>query len=289
MKIIIDCPGQTCNRFWSFAALIAEGLEKRERVVVLHPDALLSDYPNLLKSDVISFPFFSVLLIRILGFKKYASFLFYVFNNRYVLKLYPRIEKLFPKVRFIKAWDYRGENKYFDSQKKLIQSIFKPVEKITYKVDNLLATHRKTYDCIVGIHIRRGDYKEWLQGRYFYSLSQYYAVMLKINALFPEKNILFMIASNERIDCSFFHGLNTSYIPNSNGTEDLYLLSKCDYIAGPLSTYSRWASFVGEVPLYVIEDPDNREITRSDFSGIIDLYHTKSGKEFINYTALGRY
>ena len=37
------------------------------------------------------------------------------------------------------------------------------------------------------------------------------------------------------------------------GTEigDLYSLAACDYIIGPPSTYTQWASFYGQVPRFV--------------------------------------
>ncbi|MFN5837557.1 MAG: hypothetical protein ACK47J_12755, partial [Pseudanabaena sp.] len=36
--------------------------------------------------------------------------------------------------------------------------------------------------------------------------------------------------------------------------EDLYSMAKCDYLIGPPSTYSMWASFYGMVPLLHIYD-----------------------------------
>jgi len=35
--------------------------------------------------------------------------------------------------------------------------------------------------------------------------------------------------------------------------EDLYLLGYCDYIVGPNSSFSQWASFWGGVPLHVLD------------------------------------
>jgi hypothetical protein len=34
--------------------------------------------------------------------------------------------------------------------------------------------------------------------------------------------------------------------------EDLYALASCDYIIGPPSTFSQWASFYGNVPRYMV-------------------------------------
>jgi len=35
--------------------------------------------------------------------------------------------------------------------------------------------------------------------------------------------------------------------------EDLYALAECDYIIGPPSTYTLWASFYGDTPLWFME------------------------------------
>jgi hypothetical protein len=47
--------------------------------------------------------------------------------------------------------------------------------------------------------------------------------------------------------------------------EDLHALSLCDYIlASTYSSYSRWASFYGNVPLYQVDDP-GAEFSVEDF------------------------
>jgi hypothetical protein len=35
---------------------------------------------------------------------------------------------------------------------------------------------------------------------------------------------------------------------------DLYALAKCDYLLGTLSSFSQWASFYGNKPLYQVRD-----------------------------------
>jgi hypothetical protein len=35
-----------------------------------------------------------------------------------------------------------------------------------------------------------------------------------------------------------------------SAVEDLYSLARCDYLLGPPSTFSLWASFYGNVPLH---------------------------------------
>ncbi|MEA5612883.1 hypothetical protein VB671_09130 [Nodularia spumigena UHCC 0040] len=42
----------------------------------------------------------------------------------------------------------------------------------------------------------------------------------------------------------------TIYFSDDSPVIDLYTLSKCDYIVGPVSTFSEWAAFYGNKLLY---------------------------------------
>lgn len=53
--------------------------------------------------------------------------------------------------------------------------------------------------------------------------------------------------------------------------EDLFSLSKADYIIGPPSTFSAWASLYGTVPLYFIES-SNSDFKIPDFINIKDIW-----------------
>jgi hypothetical protein len=46
--------------------------------------------------------------------------------------------------------------------------------------------------------------------------------------------------------------------------EDLYSFTHCDYLIGPPSTFTSWASFYGRVPLCRVESPE-MPIRREDF------------------------
>ena len=47
---------------------------------------------------------------------------------------------------------------------------------------------------------------------------------------------------------------------------DLYALARCDYIMGPPSTYTQWASFYGNHPMLSLDSGDQRiERTNSRF------------------------
>ena len=56
---------------------------------------------------------------------------------------------------------------------------------------------------------------------------------------------------------------------------DLYGLAACDYIIGPPSTYSHWASFWGKGPLRPLDSSD-LQLKLGDFKRVVMLDHFES-------------
>lgn len=107
---------------------------------------------------------------------------------------------------------------------------------------------------LCGIHIRLGDYKQYKSGSWFYSLEQYVAKMQEFSDLFGDrKPVRFLVCSNENLPQDAFRGLPVAF-GSGRFMEDLMALSHCDYILGPPSTFSAWASFYGDVPLRFLFD-----------------------------------
>lgn len=278
MRIIFDAPGQTCNRLWSYVATVAKCLEKKEKMVVLWPDKEIGHFPGFIHATFIRLPFFPPQRHNKIGrysLNKMAK----LCNNKHfkiVLRLLNSVLSPF-NCRFVEGWQHRADNAYFDTQKEGLRKIFRPETAVTSVVDEIFNLNRNTFDLIIGVHIRRGDYKNWRGGTYFFSLEQYYSVMLKCKELYADKKCGFFISSDEHIDTTLFTNCNCFFIPQSSAIKDLYALSICDRIIAPLSTFSRWASFYGEVPIYIIEDPDV-ELQENDFSFVKDLHHFANGK-----------
>lgn len=137
---------------------------------------------------------------------------------------------------------------------------------------------------IIGVHIRRGDYATWYNGKFFYSLEQYHQFMLKIKELYKDKRVSFFISSNEDFSTDIFNDCNcVRFEKESSGAIlDLYTLGICDKIIGPFSSYSRWASFIGEVPLCFLENK-KQSFTEECFSPIKDFFHFENGKEIYDW------
>ncbi len=135
----------------------------------------------------------------------------------------------------------------------VIRDYFKPTLPIQRNVSAFLENVKKNADVVVGIHIRRGDYQQFANGKYFYSQPEYCKKMFELQSTEPEKKFAFIICSNEKIDSTVFEGLHY-FIGPGHLVEDMYTFAGCHLILGPPSTYTRWASFYGNVPLFQLHD-----------------------------------
>jgi hypothetical protein len=159
------------------------------------------------------------------------------------------------KFVFVYGWNFRSPRlvkKHADK----IREFFRPTEE--YEQSSLKAVEplKGRADVVVGVHIRQGDYQALNGGQYFFPISRYAAWMHEIAAQFPDRKTSFLVCSDEKRHASEFPGLSVGFGPGTP-VGDLYALAKCDYIVGPLSTFSQWASFYGERPLFSLRTADD--------------------------------
>jgi hypothetical protein len=267
MIINYDSPGQLCNRIWSFIPSIAYGLEHKEKVLMVNFSEYSDLFDNLNKNRLIRFRSRRFLQRLFLSLKARG----YIQNGRSNI-----FRKLFG-LNLIEGWPNRlGNARMVVEQSDNIRPIFDFRKKITSDVDSLFSS---VSDCtVVGVHIRRGDYQEWLGGIYYFTDEEYHRVMKNVERQFSERgeNVKFLLCSNEKIDLDNYKGLDCFTIPDPSGTKDLYALSKSNYIIGPPSSFSQWASFYGKVPVACITSA-NQDLKLSDFSGIISFNTFENG------------
>jgi hypothetical protein len=157
-----------------------------------------------------------------------------------------------PGILFVQGWQFRDRSN-FTRHAEAIRAHFEPLEVFQHNVDVLMKSARAGCDLLVGVHIRHGDYKRFLDGKYFYEIDEYVGVMKRVVGLYPDKRVGFLICSNVRQKEEDFEGFNFTF-GNDHLIEDMYSFARCDLLLGPPSTYTMWASFYGRVPLYMIED-----------------------------------
>jgi hypothetical protein len=158
------------------------------------------------------------------------------------------------RIVFVRGWFFRNTDNCM-RHRDLIRAYFTPFEQHVASARAALEPARKRGRFIVGVHVRRGDYKTFKGGRYYYSHEQYRAVLEKVEAAFPSQDVSFLVCSDASIPADAFAGFDVFY-GNGHELEDLYAFAECDRVVGPPSTYTKWASYYGDVPLFVVEDPE---------------------------------
>ena len=131
-----------------------------------------------------------------------------------------------------------------------IRTFSRPAPAVAAVAAGRVAEARRGCDRLVGVHVRRGDYRSFDDGLYWHEPPEYAALMRDVAALTPGARVGFLVCSNERVDPADYPGLAVTAGPGGEAT-DLFALAGCDALAGPPSTYTGWASFAGEVPRYL--------------------------------------
>ncbi|MGN0559347.1 MAG: alpha-1,2-fucosyltransferase [Acutalibacteraceae bacterium] len=166
------------------------------------------------------------------------------------------------KIIFYRGWPYY-DRKSLIKHKAEIKDFFTPKEQYRTVVESQISKLRETYDVVIGVHIRRGDYKNFLGGKYYFDIDVFAKVCQNFRDYLENTKTAFIITSNEKIDGTAFSDLGNDiyFSQGSSGVEDNWLLSLCDYIIGVPSTFNGWASFIGNTPLYWIQNKDDLRIT----------------------------
>lgn len=278
MKVICDAPGQTCNRLWSYVATISECIVKKKRMMILFYDYTIEDFPNLKNCPFIYFPLYNKRwLEKGNNWNRFKGLTWKATHSTY-------LDRLYSLFGFLKGWHTRNQTEYIYSAKSELKKIYTPREAIVNVARSLLSKMKEKHNRIIGVHIRRGDYIEWNDGRFYYTWEQYKNFMECLKNLYSNEKIAFFISSNEKISKQNFEGCDCYFFENieSPVITDLYMLSICDQIIGPPSTFSRWASFYGEVPLCFLYE-ENQQITENEFSVIIDYFHFQDGTKISDW------
>ena len=134
--------------------------------------------------------------------------------------------------------------KYFTPSIKFLENINKPLRKL-----------RSNTDIVVGVLIRQTDYREWNGGKYFFSSEEYIKILSNFNTKNSDKKIGYFIATDEDQNINLFKNLNCC-VRVGYPLENMYTLSKCDYLIGPPSSYIGWSAFYGNIPLFSITSLD---------------------------------
>lgn len=282
MIIAYDTPGQLGNQLWAYSNLIAIAKDCNKSIVII----LQNNYFKFLDERTLQkAKEFNVYILNSSTFKgriftKISTCLIKNWNSKWtkVLPIYleskgndKEYKNLMLKKRcfhFVNAWEHRINNVSFIKQRIFIRSIIEPEYTSKNLAQERINLLRKNFEIIVAVHIRRGDYKTFLDGKYYFDDKVYLDKMKQIANILKPFNVVFAIFSNEKIELNNYPNVNVSFSNLNSPIGDLWGISMCDYIIGPLSTFSMWASFWKNVPLLFI---DNNTFISSmnDFSPVI--------------------
>lgn len=134
-----------------------------------------------------------------------------------------------------------------------VRQYFTPLHLHQLVINDLIKKARESCEILVGVHIRHGDYKNYLGGKFYFEIDDYKNIMKKAKNLFKDRKVGFLICSDTDLERKRFSDSTVTF-GTDHIIEDMYLLAKCDFIIGVPSTYSRWACFYGNVPTYYIRE-----------------------------------
>lgn len=162
----------------------------------------------------------------------------------------------------VEGWYVRFYDLFLKYRKDII-GLFAFRSEILTKVESYMTNIAGRESLRLGVHIRRGDYKTWNDGRYYYDDEVYIDYIRKFATMNPNKNICVFICGNDpTIDrkhyTSSLKGMTVDF-PDGNPGEDLCLLSECDYIIGAPSTFSLVAAMYHDRPLLWIYNKESSE------------------------------
>ncbi len=269
MIIITSKPGRLGNLLIVYASILAWAIENNKSVVnpAFHAYSRYFKLPGTIQK-LLSGTIYKIFYLKARAIDRFkiSNPLFGTVHLNWEQRMDLDLEDALLKksrILFLQGWQFRA-NSLLHKHAATLRSIFTPLPQYLQQINDFLGKSIPAGNLLVGIHIRRKDYKHFENGRFYYSLEQYKNIINKIQVLFGSEQITFMVSSDETINTGALgEGLHIIKTPGHE-LLDLYCLSRCAFIAGPPSTYSMWASFYGEIPLYMIEDPE-AEISKNDF------------------------
>lgn len=180
-------------------------------------------------------------------------------------------EMLNRKYIAVVGWEARWYD-LFLKYKQEILDLFAFKQSVVKACESLLSEAAEG-SCRLGVHIRRGDYARWYDGKYFFSDEQFLRLIKQFISQHPDTTV-YICGNDPSLNKDLYRQelSGTKIIfPNGNAAEDLYILSECDYLIGPPSTFSLTASMYHDTPLYWIKDADS-PLTESSFGHFDELF-----------------
>ncbi|HZT75787.1 MAG TPA: hypothetical protein VFA27_03960 [Vicinamibacterales bacterium] len=150
----------------------------------------------------------------------------------------------------LRAWDA------FHAEHDRIRAFLRPARRFWDAADRFLAPLRQRHDPLVGVHIRRTDYRVWHGGRFCFDDRQYAAWTAQMRKRWGARTG-FVLSADETVDRAAY---DPAYCHWSDGTaggsghflDAMTTLAGCDVVAAAPSTFAAWTASFGARPLLVL-------------------------------------
>jgi len=141
----------------------------------------------------------------------------------------------------------------FDAAADRIRTFLRPVARFRDAADAFLAPLRRRHHPLVGLHIRRTDYRVWQNGRFFFDDDRYLRWIDQMRVRWGPTTG-FVLSADEPVDRGRFDAAFCYWSDGTAGGPGHYLdamatLGRCDIVAAAPSTFAAWTAFFGDKPL----------------------------------------
>ena len=269
--IFVHDKGRLCNNILQYAHLYAWGREHNRKTMSMR--------------FAYKYPYFKICKTP------YHNFFCYVVAKYAAkLKLIPVVhfddenastteqEQIMLNKRYVVAtgWYARWYDLFLKYKSEILK-LFAFLPEVEEKVKAILSPHSSLLSPLkLGLHIRRGDYKTWQNGQFYFTDEEYVRVIKSfinnLPSIHPQPSHLvhiFICGNDPTLNKEYYRKELSSLpvsltFPDGNPGEDLCLLSHCDYLIGPPSTFTLVASMYHDAPLCWLSDT-SRPITAASF------------------------
>ena len=173
----------------------------------------------------------------------------------------------------VEGWFVRFYDLFLKYKPEIV-SMFAFDKVIADKVSGVISHEASDGDVRLGVHIRRGDYRTFKDGAYFYDDDTYISYIKAFIRRCGDKHVTVFICGNDpKIDKDYYRQNipeATIVFPAGNPGEDLCLLSECNSLIGPPSTFSLVASMYHDIPLLWMHNADSSNVNNQACWGQFD-------------------
>ncbi len=147
--------------------------------------------------------------------------------------------------QFCEGWWFRMPDEVIAKYAPVYRELFRPGFS-TYWLDQDFL-QRPNGETLIAVHVRRGDFKTWAGGKFYFGDDTYIDKIRQLTQQLDRPAKIILFTNDPNIDLlTYRKAFKNVLLSGHNPAEDHYLMSKCDYIIGPFSTFSMWASFIGD-------------------------------------------